>query len=335
MPEVSVIIPVYNMEPFIGACLDSVLNQTFSDFECICINDGSTDNTLDILKAYARKDARIRLIDQENQGGSAARNIGLNVAKGKWVAFLDNDDLYHPQYLELLLSYAEKYQADVAVCNYGVFPDDARVNFELYDTLNIKAPKLVSSNPFYDYVVRKKKIHMLMWTKLYKRTVLEKIRFALTLPAINDILFNLEVLSAAKKVVTCKYTLIMHRILQTSQTSSKVSAKKVIEYKDLIYAIERNFENVPLSDKERKYLKLFNTKNAFYNFVYLMVKFNDLSVNPEIYDLISETLEQLEDEELIDPDRLKIQDRLLYKAFRENRLKTVKILMKIRDFLTH
>ena len=127
----------------------------------------------------------------------------------------------------------------------------------------------------------------------------------------------------------------MHRILQTSQTSSKVSAKKVIEYKDLIYAIERNFENVPLSDKERKYLKLFNTKNAFYNFVYLMLKFNDLSVNPEIYDLISETLEQLEDEELIDPDRLKIQDRLLYNAFRENRLKTVKILMKIRDFLTH
>lgn len=335
MPEVSVIIPVYNMERFIGACLDSVLNQTFKNFECICVNDGSTDGTLGILKKYAEKDSRIKLIDQPNQGGSAARNVGLNVAKGEWVSFLDNDDLYHPQYLELLVRYAKTYDADVSVCNYGVFFNNDPVVFETYDVQRLKAPKLISTNPFYDYIVRKKKIHMLMWTKLYKREILENIRFALTLPAINDILFNLEVLKAARKVVTCSYTLITHRILQTSQTSSKVTSKKIIEYKDLIYAVERTFEDQNLNAKERQKLRLFNTKNAFYNFVYLMVKFNDLSDNAEVYDLILETLEQLETEGLIAPSELKFQDRLLYTAFKARKLDRVKILMKIRDFLTH
>ncbi len=335
MPKVSVIIPVYNMERFVGACLDSVLNQTFKDFECICVNDGSTDGTLNILKKYAEKDGRIKLIDQSNQGGSAARNVGLNAAEGEWVSFLDNDDLYHPQYLELLLKYAQAYDADVSVCNYDVFFNDDPVRFEPYDVSKLKTPKLVSSAPFYDYIVRKKKIHMLMWTKLYKREILENIRFALTLPAVNDILFNLEVLKTARKVVTCGYTLISHRILQTSQTSTKVTPKKVIEYKDLIYAVERAFEDKALSAKERQKLRLFNTKNAFYNFVYLMVKFNDLSDNGEVCSLILETLEQLESEGVITPSELKFQDRLLYAAFKSRKPGRVRTLMKIRDFLTH
>ncbi len=335
MPKVSVIIPVYNMERFIGACLDSVLNQTFSDFECICINDGSTDGTLQILKQYEQKDSRIKLIDQANQGGSAARNVGLNVAQGEWISFLDNDDLYHPQYLEILLGYAEKYGADISVCNYGVFFNDDPVNFETYNAQQLKKPKLITSKPFYDYVVRKKKIHMLMWTKLYKKEILENIRFALALPAINDILFNLETLSASKKVVTCPYTLITHRILQTSQTSSKVTPKKILEYKDLIYAVERSFEHKDLTQKERKSLKIFNTKNAFYNFVYLMVKFNDLSQNAEVYHSILETLDQLEGEGLILPSKLKFQDKMLYNAFKSGNLRRVKSVMRFRDLFTH
>lgn len=333
-PEVSIIIPTYNIEKYIGACLESVLSQTFQDFECICVNDGSTDGTLSILQSYAARDRRIRVIDQTNQGGSAARNVALNVARGRYISFLDNDDLYHPQYLEILHHYAEKEGADIAVCNYGVFFGDDAVEFTDYGK-NFVRPKLVTSRPFYDYVVRKKKIHMLMWTKLYRREILENIRFALTLPAINDVLFNLETLRAARKLVTCRYTLIWHRILAESQTSSKVSEKKIYEYKDLVSAVNERILTEDLSGREKKRLKLFNTKNAYYNFIYSLMIFNDLSEKDPMFGLILETLDELESRGYIDSSMLKIQDRLIYRAFKAKRLKTVRRLMKIRKLLTH
>ena len=92
MPKISVIIPVYNVEKYLRECLDSLLNQTFKDIEIICVNDGSTDGSLNILNEYASKDSRFIIINQNNQGLSAARNNGLNVAKGDYVAFLDSDD---------------------------------------------------------------------------------------------------------------------------------------------------------------------------------------------------------------------------------------------------
>ena len=92
----SVIIPVYNVEPYLEQCLDSVINQTYKNLEIICINDGSTDNSLKILEKYQKKDNRIKLINQKNKGLSEARNAGLDVAKGEYIAFVDSDD-----YLEL------------------------------------------------------------------------------------------------------------------------------------------------------------------------------------------------------------------------------------------
>ena len=92
----SVIIPVYNVEPYLEQCLDSVINQTYKNLEIICINDGSSDNSLKILEKYQKKDSRIKLINQKNKGLSEARNAGLDVAKGEYIAFVDSDD-----YLEL------------------------------------------------------------------------------------------------------------------------------------------------------------------------------------------------------------------------------------------
>jgi glycosyltransferase involved in cell wall biosynthesis len=92
MPKVSVIIPVYNVEAYLRQCLDSVVNQTLKDIEMICVDDGSTDSSAEILKEYAKKDERIRVLTQSNSGAGAARNAGLVSAKGKWLYFLDGDD---------------------------------------------------------------------------------------------------------------------------------------------------------------------------------------------------------------------------------------------------
>ena len=94
MPKVSVIIPCYNTEKYLKECLDSVINQTLKDIEIICINDGSTDNSLEILKEYAQKDERIKLIDRENKGVAKSRNEGIRKVTGQFVCFMDPDDYY-------------------------------------------------------------------------------------------------------------------------------------------------------------------------------------------------------------------------------------------------
>src|SRR5690554_7984530 len=96
MPKISVIIPVYNKAPYLEQCLNSVINQTYKNLEIIIIDDGSTDNSLEICEKYRKKDERIQLISQENQGVSVARNKGIQKASGEWIYFLDADD-----YLEL------------------------------------------------------------------------------------------------------------------------------------------------------------------------------------------------------------------------------------------
>ena len=112
MVKVSVIIPVYNVEPYLKQCMDSVVGQTLKDIEIICVDDGSTDGSLDILKEYATEDSRIQIIEQKNAGAGAARNNGMRHATGKYLSFLDSDDFFEPRMLEKAYDLAEKDQAD-------------------------------------------------------------------------------------------------------------------------------------------------------------------------------------------------------------------------------
>ena len=116
MCEISIIVPVYKAEPYLHSCVDSILSQTFQDFEVFLVNDGSPDNSGAICEEYAEKDSRVHVIHQENQGQSAARNRALKQAKGSWVCFVDSDDLIHPQMLELLHFAAVTHQAGISMC---------------------------------------------------------------------------------------------------------------------------------------------------------------------------------------------------------------------------
>ena len=114
-PKVSIIIPVYNVENYLEECLDSVINQTFSDLEIICIDDGSTDNTLNILKSYENIDSRIKVISQENKGVGSARNAGIEVATGKYIYFIDSDDYIYLDAIEEMYEQAERNSSDIVV----------------------------------------------------------------------------------------------------------------------------------------------------------------------------------------------------------------------------
>ena len=115
-PRVSIIIPVYNTGEYLPECLESVRNQTLQDIEIICVNDGSTDNSAEILKDFASRDNRIHVIDQPNGGELAARNTGIHAATGQWLGFVDSDDRAAPEMFERLLKNGERYQADISHC---------------------------------------------------------------------------------------------------------------------------------------------------------------------------------------------------------------------------
>ena len=114
MPELSIIVPVYKVEPYLRRCIDSILAQTFRDFELILIDDGSPDNCGAICDEYAAKDSRIIVIHQKNQGVSAARNAGLDIAKGTYLGFVDSDDWIEPEMYETMIATAKEKQVDVS-----------------------------------------------------------------------------------------------------------------------------------------------------------------------------------------------------------------------------
>ena len=110
---ISVIVPVYNVEKYLKRCLDSIINQTYDKLEIICVNDGSTDNSLEILKGYKVKDSRIKIITQENQGLSEARNAGLKIASGEYISFIDSDDWIDGYYYESMIAKIYSSNADI------------------------------------------------------------------------------------------------------------------------------------------------------------------------------------------------------------------------------
>lgn len=179
-PKISVIIPVYNVEKYLRDCLNSVSAQTFTDWEAICVNDGSTDNCKQILEQHAAGDNRFIIINQPNSSVSVARNNGLKHAKGEYIYFLDSDDLLHPQCLEIAYNSAVKHQAEL-VC-FGFFKNKTG-NFvpQKYDTAKIK--EKITNNPlFFQNRHRNFKIHFNVWTKFYKRELLDGLEF---IPKIN------------------------------------------------------------------------------------------------------------------------------------------------------
>lgn len=172
--KISVIVPVYNVEKYLPQCMESIINQTFKGIEIICINDGSTDNSLKILQDYAEKDERIQIINQKNMGLSAARNSGLKIARGKYIFFIDSDDWIEADTLKTLYDTALETDADLTCCHFATFgetPEDGtRANDkQLYFNQSEFTPNGVCSlkdNPL--------KIHAVVNGKLHKKSIIEK-----------------------------------------------------------------------------------------------------------------------------------------------------------------
>ena len=136
--KVSVIIPAYNIEDYIGRCLESIIKQTLKDIEIIVVNDGSNDNTLAIINVFARKDNRIKIVDKKNKGSIEARKSGFKVANGEFILFIDGDDWIENDCLEILYDNVKKNNSDIVLYNAFYSYDDRKEPFDTFRIKNMK-----------------------------------------------------------------------------------------------------------------------------------------------------------------------------------------------------
>ena len=169
---ISVILPVYNVEKYIDACMESLLRQTMQDFELILVNDGSTDNSGKKCRDWCEKDSRIRLVEQENQGLSEARNSGLKIALGEYIAFIDSDDTVDEDYLKILYENAIKHDAQVSVCNYMlVWEEEKKKECSAADKEQDKSLVFSGREAAMQIVKENKRFMITAWGKLYHKSL--------------------------------------------------------------------------------------------------------------------------------------------------------------------
>lgn len=174
--KVSVIVPVYNVEKYIKKSLNSIINQTLKEIEIICVNDGSLDKSRDILERYSKKDSRIIIIDKENGGLSSARNAGMKVAKGEYIAFVDSDDWIKETMYERLYNNAKQNDSEMVICAVHKYDDSKRriVDDDRYYTLGYFEPKFFEGTfTHYDTADFLLQVCVMAWNKIYKREFLE------------------------------------------------------------------------------------------------------------------------------------------------------------------
>lgn len=203
-PKISVIVPVYNAEKWLQRCVDSILAQTFTEFELLLIDDGSTDKSLDICKNYAKNDTRIKVVHKNNGGVSSARNLGLDKASGKYVTFVDADDWVGTEYLNNLVSAAEKETADLVI-NYAEVYLRGKGEKENYPE------QLIENNDYTSLFLQNDLIwHTSPWSKLFKLETIRKsaIKFPDNIHIGEDAIFLYDYLLICKRIkviCTCDY----------------------------------------------------------------------------------------------------------------------------------
>ena len=223
VPRVSVIIPVYNAERFLGECLDSFTSQTLGDLEVVCVDDGSTDDSVRILRSYAEKDGRVKVLSQENAGPGTARNRGLEASSGEYVYFFDCDDFCKPTLLERAVAVADNENADVVALPFDLYNQQVGVGLHAEWSLRRERyPKgsfTWRDNP--DELFET--FHNYPWNKLVRRSFLDEqgIRFQ-EIYLTEDLMFSAPALVKARRIACVDEPLLSHREgLDTNSMSGK------------------------------------------------------------------------------------------------------------------
>ena len=260
MQKISLIMPIYNAEPYLEEALDSVISQTLSEIEIICINDGSTDNSLEIIKEYAAKDERIKIIDKPNEGYGKTINRGLDEAKGEFIAVFEPDDILDKTIYEKLYAIAEKENLDVVKCNF----------FNYWSEKNKKkksglVSRCAKKQPFCPKDSLKIfTAHASIWAGIYRKSFLDEnnIRLLETAGAsYQDMSFTFKVLATVDKMYLLDEALLYYR--QDNPNSSVNNPKKMYCVCDEYEEIGKFLDNHPEKKEIFNTQKLINQYRAY------------------------------------------------------------------------
>ena len=237
---ISIIVPIYNVENYLRQCLDSIMNQTYQNFECLLINDGSPDNSADICREYVSKDSRFRYFEKENGGVSSARNLGIEHSKGEYITFIDSDDWVESDYLEVLYRALLEEQADIAISTYKQFNMDDNCYYlhsyqRGYDRKVFTNAELIDA--LYSLYVYDNTYNFVS-CKLVSREILKYIRFNLSTSYGEDMEFWNKVFLISKKIVYVnKDTYIYRTTHDNSKHYEEESVRNNIEQRLIFLAM--------------------------------------------------------------------------------------------------
>ena len=225
--KLSIILPVYNVAPYLKMCLDSILEEIKDDTEVIIIDDGSTDDSPSICDAYALKDNRIRVRHQVNAGQSAARNAGLSTARGHYISFIDSDDFIDSRVLNYMVNALEKSKADFAISSFVSIPYNCdQRNYELFDKTKFS---LISSEDFLQGI---QKYAMQVWNKVYRRTFIAGLNFKEGI-LYEDVTYIHDIAMRMSKAVYIDTPMYYYRIARPGSTVSTFKMTRLPAYDDV------------------------------------------------------------------------------------------------------
>lgn len=278
--KVSVILPVYNEELYLYQCLDSICNQTLQEIEIICVDDGSTDNSLNILCDYAKRDDRLKILTQENRYAGAARNYGMQKARGKYVLFLDSDDFFELNMLEKMYRKAEASQLDIVMCRYDSYDDSTDQiiswNFSQRDSFLPEGLDVFAGKDLKDAAIFQVTVGW-AWDKLLRRKFVQECGYKFPeFRSSEDGFFVYMLMARAKRIEILTERMVHHRInnensLSNTKESDWENGFKMLELiaeelmKQGLYRVfEKSFVSFAIEFQEW-YLRSMKGKAAFYN----------------------------------------------------------------------
>ncbi|MCD7782066.1 MAG: glycosyltransferase [Methanosphaera sp.] len=280
MVKVSIVIPVYNVENYLRECLDSVVNQTLTDIEIICINDGSPDNSLEILEEYAKRDDRITVIDQENGGHAVATNRGIELAKGEYLYLMDSDDIVELNTLELTYNRAQEKNVDFVMfkaINYD-YPTDTYYETEVYSMNKIYEKVGDDVFDYHDIGNLMFEASVTPWSKLYRRDFVMKnnIRFPEGLIFEDNVFFYKALLSAKRICFIDEFLFIRRWYSNSSTTAGDLRFLNSLDVYNLMFDVFKqydeydNYKNILLNRKISTAIMRYNKikpefKDTFFN----------------------------------------------------------------------
>lgn len=276
--KISVIVPVYKVEEYLDRCINSILNQTFKDFELILVDDGSPDKCGLICDKYAQKDSRIKVIHKENEGLSAARNTGIEIAKGEYIAFVDSDDYIDKRMYEELYNASINNKSDIVICDYQkIYSNNEINNYKLVKKYQIEnLSKIQALSRLYDV---DSSAYIVAWNKLYKRSLFDQLRYP------NGRLYEDEFITYKLLYYSNNITYLPLRLYYYMQREDSItSMKKNSEDRlDVIFAFKERLEFI--YENDISYLGQETAqKYIYYLFsIYYNIKNNYKDNNDKLY----------------------------------------------------